>query len=223
MIIRRFLAPAFVVALLCSTTANTRAAAAMGEGTPARDLPAGGTGPRAATAATEFRETPVMAEETKLLVQWLEDIHYLNTPISEELFKKVVPQFMGYLDDQRMFFTASDETELRARFAGALNDQLRNKGSLTAAYTIFKVYRERAEERVAWVIAEPAPAALESQGDPESLPPAGATPAVGAAGTEVFTFKATAEGTAELKLEYRREFEPDVPAEKTFSVTVEIK
>ncbi len=75
----------------------------------------------------------------------------------------------------------------------------------------------------AWVIAEPAPAALESQGDPEYVPPAGATPAVGAAGTEIFTFKATAEGSAELALEYRRGFEPDVPAEKTFSVTVEIK
>lgn len=75
----------------------------------------------------------------------------------------------------------------------------------------------------AWVIAEPPPAALESQGDPEYLPPAGATPAVGAAGTEVFTFKATAAGTAELTLEYRRGFEPDVPAEKTFSVTVEIQ
>lgn len=75
----------------------------------------------------------------------------------------------------------------------------------------------------AWVIAEPTPAALESQGDPEYLPPGGATPAVGAAGTEVFTFKAASAATAELTLEYRRGFEPEVPAEKTFSVTVEIQ
>jgi carboxyl-terminal processing protease len=154
MTIRRFLAPVFAGVLLClGTVAALAAASASGEDNGTRELPAGGAGPGIAKPA-EFRETPVMAEETKLLVQWLEDIHYLNTPISEDLFKKVIPQFMGYLDDQRMFFTASDETELRARFGASLNDQLRNKGSLQAAYTIFKVYRERAEERVAWVLAE---------------------------------------------------------------------
>src|SRR5690606_11429470 len=41
-----------------------------------------------------------------------------------------------------------------ARFAGVLNDQLRNRGSLAAAFTIFKVYRARAEERVAWVLRQ---------------------------------------------------------------------
>lgn len=133
MIFRRLPAPALLVALLLPTATFSL---------------------RAADAPAEFRETAVMAEETKLLVQWLEDIHYLNTPISEDLFKKLVPEFMGYWDDQRMFFTANDETELRARFGSALNDQLRNHGSLTAAFTIFKVYRERAEERVAWVLTE---------------------------------------------------------------------
>lgn len=93
-----------------------------------------------------------MSEETKLLVQWLEDIHYLNTPISEQLFQKTIPQFMGYLDDQRMFFTAGDESELRSRFAKGLNEQLRTQGSLNAAFTVFKVYRERADERVTWVL-----------------------------------------------------------------------
>ncbi len=108
----------------------------------------------AADADPDFRQTPVMAEETKLLVQWLEEIHYLNTPISQERYEKLVPQFMGYLDDQRMFFTATDEQELRKRFAPVLNDQLRNQGSLNAAFAIFKVYRERAEERVAWVLSQ---------------------------------------------------------------------
>jgi inhibitor of cysteine peptidase len=75
----------------------------------------------------------------------------------------------------------------------------------------------------AWTIAEPAPSQLESQGDPVYVPPAETTPIVGAPGTEVFTLTAAAAGTAELKLEYRRSFEPDVPAEKTFAVTVEIK
>ena len=46
------------------------------------------------------------------------------------------------------------------------------------------------------------------------------TGVVGAGGTEVFTFTSNASGSGELKLEYRRPWETDVAAEKSWSITV---
>jgi inhibitor of cysteine peptidase len=74
-----------------------------------------------------------------------------------------------------------------------------------------------------WAVAEPAPVQLRLEGEPAYVAPGSTTPAVGAAGTEVFTFAAVSAGTATLTLNYARSFEPDVAPEKTFSITVDIK
>jgi inhibitor of cysteine peptidase len=75
----------------------------------------------------------------------------------------------------------------------------------------------------AWSVADPSPAQLVLQGEPQYVPPGSTTPVVGAAGTQVFTFKATATGEAKLTLNYARSFEPTVPPEKTFTVTVTVQ
>jgi len=54
------------------------------------------------------------------------------------------------------------------------------------------------------------------------VPPGSTAPVLGAPGTEVITFKASEDGTAQIVLEYRRGFEPGRPAERTFRLTVEI-
>lgn len=74
-----------------------------------------------------------------------------------------------------------------------------------------------------WSVGETSDAALVLQGEPRYAPAGSTTPVVGAGGTEVFTFKAEEPGTANLVLEYKRAFEPDVAPEQTFSVTVEIR
>jgi inhibitor of cysteine peptidase len=55
------------------------------------------------------------------------------------------------------------------------------------------------------------------------VPPGSTGPILGAPGTEVMTFKASEEGTARLVLEYRRGFEPGLPAEQTFRLTIEVR
>ena len=55
------------------------------------------------------------------------------------------------------------------------------------------------------------------------MPSGSTTPVVGAPGTEVFTFKATAAGDSTLKMEYRRSFEPASAPEDTFTVELEIE
>jgi inhibitor of cysteine peptidase len=49
------------------------------------------------------------------------------------------------------------------------------------------------------------------------------TGAVGAAGRHIFSWKAAAAGTGELKLVYTRPWEKGVTPEKTFAVTVVVK
>ncbi|MGE0599528.1 MAG: protease inhibitor I42 family protein [Dehalococcoidia bacterium] len=74
-----------------------------------------------------------------------------------------------------------------------------------------------------WAVVAPEPTNLELDGEPKFVPAGSTTPVLGAPGTQVFTFKTTATGKSTLKMEYRRSFEPQNPAEKTFEVTVEVR
>ncbi len=50
-----------------------------------------------------------------------------------------------------------------------------------------------------------------------------ATPALGAGGKEVWTFKALKVGKSTISMEYRRPFEPNVALAKTFTLTVVVQ
>jgi inhibitor of cysteine peptidase len=63
---------------------------------------------------------------------------------------------------------------------------------------------------------------LEQQGDPAYVSDSSDDNVVGAGGLYTFTFKAVAEGEAELKLVYARSFE-SVPPEQTFAATLMIE
>jgi predicted secreted protein len=93
--------------------------------------------------------------------------------------------------------------------------KLRNGGELVISL-------ESNLDGFAWVIAEPAPASARIQGDPEYLPPCRATRRWRGRHRSSPS-KATAEGTAELTLEYRRRStrrprREDVPSSPSRSV-----
>lgn len=73
----------------------------------------------------------------------------------------------------------------------------------------------------AWEVAGLNTGVLEQVGEPEYKAPS--TGLVGAGGVQVFRFKAKAAGQADLKLNYRRAWEKDVPPAKTFALTVAVK
>ncbi len=74
-----------------------------------------------------------------------------------------------------------------------------------------------------WSVTPPEPAGLEIEGEPRYVPPGSTTPVVGAAGTQVFTFKAIAKGASQVTLTYARSFEPGAEGERTFKVTVNVE
>lgn len=74
-----------------------------------------------------------------------------------------------------------------------------------------------------WAVVADEPTNLELEGEPTYVPPGSTTPVVGAAGTEVFTFKAIKTGSSKLSMAYSRSFESGVEPEETFEVTVVVK
>ncbi|MGH8021497.1 MAG: carboxy terminal-processing peptidase [Opitutaceae bacterium] len=106
---------------------------------------------RATTSIAPLKATPLMEEETKMVVSLLETVHYLNTPVSDATFEKLIREYMTYLDEQRLFFTAQDETSFVSTYGPTLGKALRQEGRLDVAFRIFAVYRERVEVRVAWI------------------------------------------------------------------------
>lgn len=74
-----------------------------------------------------------------------------------------------------------------------------------------------------WAVVATEPANLELEGEPTYVPPGSTTPVVGAAGTEVFTFKATKTGSSKLSMAYTRSFETGVAPVETFEVTVKVE
>jgi inhibitor of cysteine peptidase len=72
-----------------------------------------------------------------------------------------------------------------------------------------------------WVVAKDNTEQLKPVGKPTVEKPD--KPVPGARTTQVFRFDAAAAGTSELTLEYKRPFEKDKPAAKTFRLTVKVE
>lgn len=145
MSLRRLFAPAclallFILPARATTPEN-----------PAAALP---DAPENAPASYSYTATPLMADETRVVIQLLETVHYLNTPVSNATFEKLITQFMSDLDDQRLIFSAADEQQFLADFGPTLGKTLREKGTLDAAFRIYGTYRERADARVSWIVEE---------------------------------------------------------------------
>jgi predicted secreted protein len=95
--------------------------------------------------------------------------------------------------------------------------------SLAANGTLIVALVSNPSTGYSWYVVSPEPAHLELDGEPKYIPPGSTSPVVGAAGTQVFTFKATGSGTSTLLMEYRRITTPPEPAAETFTVTVETR
>jgi inhibitor of cysteine peptidase len=72
-----------------------------------------------------------------------------------------------------------------------------------------------------WEVTEVDESILRQEGEPEFVAPeAGATPLVGAGGTEIFRFVVAGSGQTNLTLAYRRSWEEGVEPLETYSVQV---
>ena len=100
----------------------------------------------------DLAPTDLMSQETMRVIEMLETLHFNNAEISDETFIELIREFMGRLDYNRLYFLKSDEENFIDTYGSRLSMQMRHKGNLDAAFTIYERYRVIAIQRIQWIL-----------------------------------------------------------------------
>ncbi len=84
-----------------------------------------------------------------LVTQIFSQYHYKKTALTDSLSSHILDQYIKDLDFNRLYFVASD-IEKFEKYRYELDDDLKD-GKLDAAYDIFNIYKQRVNERNAYV------------------------------------------------------------------------
>jgi len=102
-----------------------------------------------------FSTPATLTNEVKHFVRLLEEVHYNRDSVKPRDYASVIPDFMGELDGQRLFFLASDkEAFLGANPSDRLYWNITTLGKIDYAYEIFTRYEERTRSRITWIFDE---------------------------------------------------------------------
>jgi carboxyl-terminal processing protease len=104
--------------------------------------------------AGTFTTSKELSLEAETLVRLLEDMHYNRDAVKTSDYIELIPDYMGELDGQRLFFLASDKAAFTNRYSSNIYYNIHNIGNIDAAYDIFNVYQARVASRVNWIDAE---------------------------------------------------------------------
>lgn len=69
-------------------------------------------------------------------------------------FPNVIPDYMGELDGQRLFFLGSDKAKFLEDWGKSVYYNTAFLGNIDPAYRMFEVYQTRVEARIAWIMEE---------------------------------------------------------------------
>lgn len=102
----------------------------------------------------KFVTSPTLSTEARKLVELLEQAHYNRDNVTKDAYTEVVPNYMGDLDGQRLFFLDTDKQAFKARFGKNVYWNVGSLGNIDAAYEIFDTYESRATARINWIFEE---------------------------------------------------------------------
>ena len=105
-------------------------------------------------ADRKFSTSTTLSTEARTLVQLLEQAHYNRDAVKSSDFTQVIPDYMGELDGQRLFFVASDRAGFVGKFGSSVYANASFLGNIDAAYQIYATYEARAESRINWIFDE---------------------------------------------------------------------
>lgn len=98
----------------------------------------------------ELEPTREQRQATLIILRVIDKYHYKDLPMNDEASRMIFDRYLEALDPNRSYFTAKDIL----RFA-EYRDQLDNallQARLTPAFDMFRVYRQRVEERIAFAL-----------------------------------------------------------------------
>ena len=84
---------------------------------------------------------------TELIVQFLGRYHYRNKKLNDAQSEQILTQYLEALDPNRSYFLSSDIEEFQKKYRHRLDDSLRD-AHLNPAFDIFRLFRQRLEQRV---------------------------------------------------------------------------
>lgn len=99
---------------------------------------------------SELFPTQAQAKTALVINKVLERYHYRKVSLDDAFAKSVLDNYLKALDPGRSFFLARDVDRFNGG-ARRLDDNLR-RGELDTAFDIFRVYRTRVDERVAYAL-----------------------------------------------------------------------
>ena len=99
---------------------------------------------------SELFPTQSQAKTALVINKVLERYHYRKVSLDDSFAKSVLDNYLKALDPGRSFFVARDVDRFNSG-ARRLDDHLR-RGELDTAFDIFRVYRMRVDERVAYAL-----------------------------------------------------------------------
>lgn len=88
--------------------------------------------------------------EIKVIDRLLEQFHYKEYRLDDELSKQILENYLDSLDPSRLFFTTTDIEEIR-KLENNFDDYIR-RGVTAAYHSIFDIYRKRVEERIDYAL-----------------------------------------------------------------------
>jgi carboxyl-terminal processing protease len=103
----------------------------------------------------KFETSPTLVREITTLIRLLEEVHYNHENVRSSDYGQVIPDFMGELDGQRLFFMANDKDDFTNRYpASWIYNNISALGKIDPAYEIYNLYTTRAETRIQWIFEE---------------------------------------------------------------------
>lgn len=95
---------------------------------------------------TTLKPKPVYGKEARVISYILDTQHYRKIALNDSLSAAILQQYLKELDNNRMFFLASD-VQAFDKFKTAIDDMTRRE-DVTPAYEIYAVFQKRYQERM---------------------------------------------------------------------------
>lgn len=103
-------------------------------------------------AKTEASELLAPSQNHSKVSRWVTDMfegqHYRQVKVDDGLSSEILDNYLDALDGNKMYFTATDIASFE-RWRFTLDDAVRN-GKLDPVFVIFRIFQERAEERISF-------------------------------------------------------------------------
>ena len=105
-----------------------------------------------ALALAPLEPEPVFGDTAQAVIQRLEGSHYSHQAFNDALSERALQEYLKTLDPAHMFLLQSDVEKLK-KYRHALDEALKT-GDLDAGFAIFNLYRQRAHDRLEWLLAD---------------------------------------------------------------------